>query len=334
MAFEQGGDEVPLSIEIDAQTAELFRLLHAKGGIVCRDITDLAKNLDDLQLFGAWCGGPPCQAFSRRGYQLGWSDMRSLPLICILLLMLVLRPSILVLENVAELFEDTQFSATFYKALEECQYGHDVQTWTSSEFTPQARTRCICMLWCRRRFAAAPFHLHHQQPGWQPLTMGMFRMPLPVRLEQAMTVQLNEQLTSIYLDDRRMPKSKGSTKYPRVLRQNMTARTVLHSYGTADSYSEVLGQILQTGDNSYRFLTPQELAVLFGFPISAIYVIEQDTARTNPEEARARILRWWAALGNSVPVPILRFAMSSFHRCPASLSWIKEYADSIGVAFL
>ena len=149
-----------------------------------------------------------------------------------------------------------------------------------------------------------------------------------------MTVQLSEQLIGVYLNEQRMPKSKGSTKYPRVLRPNMTARTVLHSYGTADSYTEVLGQILQTGDNTYRFMTPQELAVLFGFPVSAIYVIEQDTARATPAEAKARILRWWAALGNSVPVPILRFAMSSFHRCPASISWIKDYSDSIAVAFL
>ncbi len=110
----------------------------------------------------------------------------------------------------------------------------------------------------------------------------------------------------------------------------MTAATFMHSYGKADRFQEVLGQLFN--DPYYkviRFISPVEMMLMFGFPLSMVYVLFtvielNPTAETN--------FTWWAALGNSIPVPILRFALAKRFPTQSAGCWFHSYQAAVADA--
>ena len=102
LVLAQAAQHVVGAVEQDTEVARQYRSIHKQTPVYNEDVTD-RRMCSVLRASRKWCGGPPCQPFTRRGSGAGWTDVRAQVLVSILLYMYVMKPDVVLLENVPEL---------------------------------------------------------------------------------------------------------------------------------------------------------------------------------------------------------------------------------------
>ncbi len=143
LAFQQAGFEIVWANEFDRDAAKTYR--HNFGGdhLVERDIKNVKT--EDIPDFDVLVAGFPCQPFSLAGRQKGFDDPRGNLFFEIARIVRDKRPSVVFLENVANLLEhdDGKTFLTVYNALAPYGYTIKYRVMDSIEYgnVPQRRPR-------------------------------------------------------------------------------------------------------------------------------------------------------------------------------------------------
>ena len=143
LAFQQAGFEIVWANEFDRDAAKTYR--HNFGGdhLVERDIKSVRT--EDIPDFDVLVAGFPCQPFSIAGKQKGFDDPRGNLFFEIARIVKDKRPSVIFLENVANLLQhdDGKTFLTIYNALVPYGYTFKYRVMDAIEYgnVPQHRTR-------------------------------------------------------------------------------------------------------------------------------------------------------------------------------------------------
>lgn len=143
LAFQQAGFEIVWANEFDRDAAKTYR--HNFGGdhLVERDIKSVIT--EDIPDFDVLVAGFPCQPFSIAGKQKGFDDPRGNLFFEIARIVKDKRPSVIFLENVANLLQhdDGKTFLTIYNALVPFGYTFKYRVMDAIEYgnVPQHRTR-------------------------------------------------------------------------------------------------------------------------------------------------------------------------------------------------
>ena len=143
LAFKQVGFEIVWANEFDRDAAKTYR--HNFGGehLIERDIKSVKT--EDIPDFDVLVAGFPCQPFSIAGKQKGFDDPRGNLFFEIARIVKDKQPSIIFLENVANLLEhdDGKTFLTIYNALVPYGYTFKYRVMDAIEYSniPQRRTR-------------------------------------------------------------------------------------------------------------------------------------------------------------------------------------------------
>ena len=143
LAFQQAGFEIVWANEFDRDAAKTYR--HNFGGdhLVERDIKSVRT--EDIPDFDVLVAGFPCQPFSIAGKQKGFDDPRGNLFFEIARIVKDKRPSVIFLENVANLLQhdDGKTFLTIYNALVPFGYTFKYRVMDAIEYgnVPQHRTR-------------------------------------------------------------------------------------------------------------------------------------------------------------------------------------------------
>lgn len=143
LGFQQAGFEIVWANEFDRDAAKTYR--HNFGGdhLVERDIKSVRT--EDIPDFDVLVAGFPCQPFSIAGKQKGFDDPRGNLFFEIARIVKDKRPSIIFLENVANLLQhdDGKTFLTIYNALVPFGYTFKYRVMDAIEYgnVPQHRTR-------------------------------------------------------------------------------------------------------------------------------------------------------------------------------------------------
>ena len=143
LGFMQAGFDIAWANEFDRDAAKTYR--HNFGGehLVERDIKSVKS--EDIPDFDVLVAGFPCQPFSIAGKQKGFDDPRGNLFFEIARIVKDKRPSVIFLENVANLLEhdDGKTFLTIYNALVPYGYTFKYRVMDAIEYgnVPQHRTR-------------------------------------------------------------------------------------------------------------------------------------------------------------------------------------------------
>lgn len=105
LGFEQAGFNVVWANDFEKSVAETYKLNHPKTQFVLEDICNIsAEDIPDCEGF---IGGPPCQAWSEGGRNLGLKDERGRVFLEYIRLIHTKQPKFFVIENVEGILSDT-----------------------------------------------------------------------------------------------------------------------------------------------------------------------------------------------------------------------------------
>lgn len=109
LGFEQAGFNVVWANDFEKSVAETYKLNHPKTQFVLEDICNIsAEDIPDCEGF---IGGPPCQAWSEGGRNLGLKDERGRVFLEYIRLIHAKQPKFFVIENVEGILSDTHIDA-------------------------------------------------------------------------------------------------------------------------------------------------------------------------------------------------------------------------------
>ena len=143
LAFQQAGFEIVWANEFDRDAAKTYRHNFGCDHLVECDIKNVRT--EDIPDFDVLVAGFPCQPFSIAGKQKGFEDPRGNLFFEIARIVKDKRPSVIFLENVANLLEhdDGKTFLTIYNALVPYGYTFKYRVMDAIEYgnVPQHRTR-------------------------------------------------------------------------------------------------------------------------------------------------------------------------------------------------
>lgn len=143
LGFQQAGFDIVWANEFDKDAATTYRLNFGDGLLIEDDIREI--DVSTIPDFDVLVAGFPCQPFSKMGFQKGFNDPRGNLFFQIARVVEAKRPSIIFLENVANLLEHDAGKSflTVYNALAQYGYGFRYKVMDAMEYgnVPQQRTR-------------------------------------------------------------------------------------------------------------------------------------------------------------------------------------------------
>lgn len=287
LGFQQAGFDVVWSNEFDKDAATTYRLNFGDDHLVEGDIRSVDPS--DIPDFDVLVAGFPCQPFSKMGFQKGFKDPRGTLFFQIVRIAEAKRPSVIFLENVANLLEHDAGKTflTVYNALTPLGYAFRYKVMDAMEYgnIPQQRTRIFIVGFldydqCRR-----------------------FSFPEPIGL----TVDMNDLLDRHSRHDKVYYYTEESPYYDTLKRIVTDDRALYKIYDSGVSrkrhyfcpaltanmgtYPDRVPIILD--DFGIRKITPYECLALQGFPKSFRFAnIPMNSA--------------YKQCGNSVVVPVIR----------------------------
>lgn len=142
LGFEKAGFNVVWANEFDESIHETYRLNHPNTILNTNDIRTLTG--DDIPDCDGIIGGPPCQAWSEGGKQLGLDDTRGLLFLDFIRIVKDKRPKFFVIENVRGILGDKHKSSLslFMKKLHDAGYRITYELLNAADYKiPQDRFR-------------------------------------------------------------------------------------------------------------------------------------------------------------------------------------------------
>lgn len=145
LGFHESGFEIVLANEIDKYASETYKK-NFKNKLIVDSVVNLKEN--DLPKADLLIGGFPCQPFSIAGYRKGFEDERGELFWQIIRVANVVKPEIIVLENVRNLISHD--SGNTYKVIEDTllKKGYYVKSKVLSSYEfgiPQTRQRIFIL---------------------------------------------------------------------------------------------------------------------------------------------------------------------------------------------
>lgn len=144
LGFEQAGFNVILANDFEKSVSETYKYNHPKTQFVLEDICKLSA--DDIPDCDGFIGGPPCQAWSEGGRNLGLKDERGRVFLEYIRIINSKRPKFFVIENVEGILSPTHIAAfnSFIQTLYEADYIVTYALLDAKDFKiPQDRKRVI-----------------------------------------------------------------------------------------------------------------------------------------------------------------------------------------------
>lgn len=294
LGFQQAGFDVVWANEFDKDAATTYRLNFGEDHLVEGDIRSVDPS--DIPDFDVLVVGFPCQPFSKMGFQRGFNDPRGTLFFQIVRIAEAKRPSVIFLENVANLLEHDAGKTflTAYNALVPLGYAFRYKVMDAMEYgnIPQQRTRIFIVGFldydqCRR-----------------------FSFPEPIDL----MVDMNDLLDRHSRHDKAYYYTEESPYYETLKRIVTDDRALYKIYDSGVSrkrhyfcpaltanmgtYPDRVPIILD--DFGIRKITPYECLALQGFPKSFRFAnIPMNSA--------------YKQCGNSVVVPVIRRIAEQIH---------------------
>ncbi len=287
LGFQQAGFDVVWANEFDKDAATTYRLNFSGEHLVEGDIRSVDPS--DIPDFDVLVAGFPCQPFSKMGFQKGFNDPRGTLFFQIVRIAEAKRPSVIFLENVANLLEHDAGKTflTVYNALTPLGYAFRYKVMDAMEYgnIPQQRTRIFIVGF-----------LDYDQ-------CRHFSFPEPINL----TVDMNDLLDRHARHDKNYYYTEESPYYEALKRIVTDDRALYKIYDSGISrkrhyfcpaltanmgtYPDRVPIILD--DFGIRKITPYECLALQGFPKSFRFAnIPMNSA--------------YKQCGNSVVVPVIR----------------------------
>lgn len=109
LGFEKAGFNVVWANDFEPSVAETYKLNHPKTQFVLEDICKLSA--DDIPECDGFIGGPPCQAWSEGGRNLGLKDERGRVFLEYIRIIQAKKPKFFVIENVEGILSDMHIAA-------------------------------------------------------------------------------------------------------------------------------------------------------------------------------------------------------------------------------
>ncbi len=144
LGFERAGFNVIWANEFDKSIHETYKLNHPNTFLNTCDVRNLSIN--DIPECDGIIGGPPCQAWSEGGKQLGLQDPRGKLFLEYIRIAEAKKPKFFVIENVQGILEDKHKAALdfFLKSLSNIGYQITYKLLNSADYkVPQDRLRVI-----------------------------------------------------------------------------------------------------------------------------------------------------------------------------------------------
>jgi DNA (cytosine-5)-methyltransferase 1 len=286
LALQELGGKCVFSSEWEPKAKETYASNF--GEIPFGDITNFTASNDKTALFNnsipqhdVLAGGFPCQAFSQAGRQMGFEDARGTLFFEVLKIAKLLRPRVLILENVKRLktHDKGRTFAVITNALREINYTVYSKVLRAYDFgLPQNRERIFIVAF------EQPMHFEFPDPPAQRIYSRVGDV-LESKVDDAYTIT-----DRIYDGHKRRLKehrAKGNGFGFSVFKPEAPYTNTLSARYWKDG-SEIL---IDQDQKNPRMLTPRECARLQGFP----------------DQYRHHIARRHAyqQFGNSVPVPVV-----------------------------
>lgn len=142
LGFEKAGFNVVWANEFDESIHETYRLNHPNTILNTNDIRTLTGN--DIPDCDGIIGGPPCQAWSEGGKQLGLKDPRGLLFLDYIRIVKDKKPKFFVIENVQGILDDKHKKSlsSFMRALHDAGYRITYELLNAADYKiPQDRFR-------------------------------------------------------------------------------------------------------------------------------------------------------------------------------------------------
>ncbi len=143
LGFQQAGFDIVWANEFDKDAATTYRLNFGNDHLIEKDIRKIEE--DQIPDFDVLVAGFPCQPFSIMGRQKGFKDPRGNLFFEIARIVEKKKPSVIFLENVANLVEHDEGKTflTVYNALAQYGYAFKYKVMDAMEYgnIPQQRTR-------------------------------------------------------------------------------------------------------------------------------------------------------------------------------------------------
>lgn len=142
LGFEKAGYDVIWANEFDASIHSTYTKNHVGVQLEKRDVTTLLDS--DIPDCDGIIGGPPCQAWSEGGKQLGIKDPRGRLFFEYIRIVKAKHPKFFVIENVRGILDDKHKQAfqSFIQMLIDCGYSIDYAVVNTADFQiPQDRIR-------------------------------------------------------------------------------------------------------------------------------------------------------------------------------------------------
>ena len=105
LGFEQAGFNVIWANDVEKSVEDTYRFNHPKTQFVLEDICNLSAK--DIPECDGFIGGPPCQAWSAGGRNLGLKDERGRLFLEYIRIIQAKHPKFFVIENVEGILSDT-----------------------------------------------------------------------------------------------------------------------------------------------------------------------------------------------------------------------------------
>ncbi len=122
LGFEQAGFNVIWANDFEPSVVDTYKLNHPKTQFVMEDICKLSA--EDIPDCDGFVGGPPCQAWSEGGRNLGLKDERGRVFLEYIRIIKEKKPKFFVIENVEGILSDTHIASfnSFIQALYSAGY--------------------------------------------------------------------------------------------------------------------------------------------------------------------------------------------------------------------
>ena len=292
------------AVDCDPAVVQVFRARLPHATVICAALEDLTWWPQITgQGFDTLTASPPCPPFSRAGFQRGAADPRAAVWPVLLLLVQLLKPVRILLENVAGIADGPgrPFVSLLSHRLESYGYLVATQVQDAGDFLPATRKRWFLLAVLRSRAVATALASLQRQPP--PMRLFSSALCLWPNLQSAAAWQAewSAEESAVYSDPERRPKGAQ----PRILAPGDRLPTVLRLYGTAPllargamSSDVVFGFGIRAtlgGRETVRHITAPELAAAMGF-------LDWHTAAWSSVGGDDRRVLW-PALGDTVSPP-------------------------------
>ena len=262
------------AVDSDPAVLQVFKARLPHATTICAALEDLAWWPQAAgQGFDTLTASPPCPPFSRAGFQRGAADTRAAVWPVLFLLIQLLMPVRILVENVAGIAstEGRPFVALLIARLESYGYVVATQVHEAGELLPTTRKRWFLMAILRSRaVATALASLVRQPPAIRLFSSAACLWP-DMQTEATWQAEWTPAEAAVYTDPARKPKGI----HPRILAPGDRLPAVMRLYGTAPSVARtamssdvVLGfgiRAVLGGRHTVRHVTAPELAAAMGF---------------------------------------------------------------------